>query len=178
MATIAGLLAQYRGARADALAILESSPVLAEKWTVRPAAGGEGEEGWSPSEIGSHMVYGEWWMMDGAINAALEAGAGPIESQLRLAANEVAAFHARMRRLQQGNLRLPGPQETAQALAITGEQSDKLLQLLSDEHLALVTETPNGAAGLRNVPRSVEERIQAAIKHTADHVIQLKDFLG
>ena len=159
---------ELKASRDAACLILESSTALEQAWLVTPAAG-EGEAGWSPHDVAQHMVYGDWFMVNGNVDMLIELSDDGSIVAIERAATEAAAAWARLKREQKGGLELPGPRETAAALQIIGAELDKVLDNFTDADLAKTGMRPKG-------PTSIGERLQSAIDHNWEHVHQLQGF--
>lgn len=165
MPTIADYRRDMRSTRLETAEALRSIPGLAAAWLARPRAG-EGEESWSPREIAMHLVYGEWYMLDGTVQILSRASA-PDADRLVQSSGEAALLWSRLKRDQQGGLDLPGPEEAATALLAVGEKLDPLLELFTDGHLALTVERQTGTV-------SMERRLGACLEHAVEHLNQLR----
>ena len=170
MKTVLELRDELKASREAAFEALENSAMLEASWHDAPAEG-EGELGWSPYDVAQHMVYGEWFMIDGLARMCIELINADASRSMQLAADEAAVFWARLEREQKGALELPGPRETAAALRSIGEKLDPVLEFLTDADLAKTAIGPRG-------PRSIGERLQSAPNHTWEHVKQLQDIQG
>ncbi len=170
MKTVLELRDELKASREAACQALENAPALEASWHDTPAEG-EGEAGWSPYDVAQHMVYGEWFMIDGLARMCIELIEGEAGRSMQQASDEAAVFWARFEREQKGALELPGPRETAAALRSIGGKLDPILVFLSDNDLAKTATGPRG-------PRSIGERLQSAPNHTWEHVKQLQDIQG
>jgi hypothetical protein len=112
------------------------------------------------------MVFGEWYMLDGTVRRLPPDASLPTAELERLTA-EAALVWARLRRNQQGELDLPGPEDAAAALLAIGEKLDPILALLTDAHLSLPVHMPSG-------PIPLDRRLQDCLDHAVDHLRQLR----
>ncbi len=170
MKTVLELRDELKTSREAACQALESSPALEASWHDTPSEG-EGELGWSPYDVAQHMVYGEWFMIDGLSRMCVELIDAEAGRSMQQASDEAAVFWARVGREQKGALELPGPRETAAALRSIGAKLDPILEFLTDADLSKTAMGPRG-------PRSIGERLQSAPNHTWEHVNQLKEIQG
>ena len=166
MATADDYRRDMRTIRLETAEALRSIPSLAQSWTTRPGSG-EGEESWSPREVALHMVYGEWYMLDGTVQMLAGQESLPAADLDRLTA-VAALVWARLRRNQQGELDLPNPEAAATALLAIGEKLDPMLALFTDDHLALTVNHPTN-------PTTLDRRLQYLLDHAVDHLHQLRE---
>ena len=170
MSTVKDYIGELQASRTAACELMESSSAIADGWTT-PMSGGEGEAGWTPFEVAQHMVYGDWWLVDGVAQTCLDLSQGTARPELQEAIEASAVFWSRLRRDQKGGLELSDPKEAAEALRTVGESVDAVMAQIRDDDLPKTTVRARG-------PTSIAERLQGAINHTNEHLTQLRELKG
>lgn len=141
MAAPQELTQAVKDARAEAeAAILECN----EKWEVKPAGGGEGEESWCPKEVAQHLIGAEYFFT----NMISQACGAPAMARPEIDVSVPAAAVA--------------------SLKSVGENDDKVLRHVSKGDLSKTYDTRNLGT------RSVQEMLEIMASHARDHAQQIR----